>query len=274
LHFNSFCSRTISTIFLALPNIQGGKVTCMDTERFELDVDGERVVGVLHRGQEDGNACIIACHGLASYKDSNKYLTLAARGTDLGPSVVRFDFRGLGESQGDFEDSNVSKRLQDLGAVMDHVEDLGLDNMALFGSSLGGYVALLKASSDPRVRCVVAIATPFQMVELLEARSRPVDVHGPAGSTAEDLGEAFVDDLKLTDGRMLEAIGLVKAPTLVIHGSEDQVVPFDHARRIVKSMQCERSIVMVAGADHVFSDPDHLDTVMSSAMDWYKKYLL
>jgi alpha-beta hydrolase superfamily lysophospholipase len=246
----------------------------MDAERFELDVEGDRLVGLVHRPKEDSGACIIACHGLASYKDSNKYLTLAARGNDIGASVVRFDFRGLGESEGDFQDSNVTRRLKDLGVVMDHVEKLGHRSMALFGSSLGGYVALLKTSADPRVQCLVAIATPFQMVELLEARSRSVGVHEPAGSTAEELGEAFVEDLKKNDERMPEAVGLVKAPTLIMHGSEDQVVPFVHAKRIAKGMNCERSMVMVAGADHVFSDPDHLDTVMSSAMDWYKKHLL
>jgi alpha-beta hydrolase superfamily lysophospholipase len=246
----------------------------MGGRRFELDIGDERLVGVYHRGLEDLDACVIACHGLASYKDSHKYHRLAEACLDHGLSCVRFDFRGLGESTGRFEDSIVSKRLQDLEAVLGHVRgELGHANIGLFGSSLGGYVALLEAATDPGIKAVVAIATPFRMMELLEERARRkgVDVNG---HTSEELGPAFVEDLSLTDERLQEALGDLKVPTLLVHGSEDEVVPFVHAKRIAQRLGGVRELVMVADADHVFSDPEHLGTVLKASMEWYRKHVV
>jgi dipeptidyl aminopeptidase/acylaminoacyl peptidase len=240
-------------------------------EMFDLMVDGQRVVGLHHKGSKGQVACVVACHGLMSNKDSVKYQKLADRAVGLGLHATRFDFRGRGASQGQVEDSWGSKRLEDVKAVVDWlVGRYSFERFGLLGSSFGSYVSLLHAAADERVSAVVCLAAPFQMMELLEAREGEL---GQKGSTSEQLGPAFVEDLRKTDEMMRDAVERIKAPTLMIHGTEDDVVPIEQARRIYDKLSCGKRFLEVEGGDHVFSDQGHLDTVIEASVSWFDEKL-
>lgn len=240
----------------------------MSVERFELDIDGLGMVGIRHK-VENATACLITCHGFAANKDSKKYLGMAETCNRKGMDLVRFDFRGCGESGGEFRDSQVTRRLEDVGAVTDHVEGLGYRSIGLFGSSLGGYVALIKASIDPRIKATVCIASPYSMGNLIEKRLR-------AGETLEENGidQEYVVDLKEHDAYMLEAFLDINVPTLIIHGKDDTIVPADHARYIFKRIRSPvKEIEIIKDGDHVFSEPSHLRRVLDMAGQWFKDHL-
>lgn len=240
-------------------------------EKVAIPVGDDVIAGVLHRARNGKGACVITCHGLSSNKDSKKYTGLAERCVAKGLDLLRFDFRGLGESTGRFEESMVTRRIEDLGHVMDFVDkDLGFRRLALFGSSLGGYVILLKAGPDTRVRALVCLATPYSMGQLVEKRMEKGGVHG---TDDIGLGREFLQDLRSNDAFMLEELGGIGAPTLVVHGDRDETVPVDHAHYIFKRLRCEKRAEVVKGGDHVFSDPEHLDHVLSISTDWLVEHL-
>ncbi|HJR02307.1 MAG TPA: alpha/beta fold hydrolase, partial [Methylomirabilota bacterium] len=106
------------------------------------------MAAVLHLPDELPAPCVIACHGMGASKDSDKYLLLGRELPPAGLALVRFDFRGSGESGGLPREATIESRIADLDAVLAHLATRPeLDGrFGLLGSSLGGYVALWAAS--------------------------------------------------------------------------------------------------------------------------------
>ena len=140
----------------------------MKVEKVFFQSEGQRLAGVLHLPDQNSPPCVIASHGLLSSKDSEKYMALGERLSQEGIAMLRFDFRGIGESEGRLEDDTVSRRITDLGAAIDFMltrPGLGR-RIGLVGSSLGGYVSLFKAAMDKEIRALVIWATPFHLDDL------------------------------------------------------------------------------------------------------------
>src|SRR5512136_2990191 len=125
----------------------------MNVEKVFFESNGQKVAGVLHLPDEKNPPCVIASHGLLSSKESEKYIALGERISKEGMAMLRFDFRGIGESGGSEKDNTVSKKIADLSAAVDFIRSYpGLrKSVGLIGSSLGGFVSLIKASMDKRV---------------------------------------------------------------------------------------------------------------------------
>ena len=87
----------------------------MKVEKVSFNSDGYKISGILHIPNVLSRACVIASHGLLSSKNSEKYIALGERLSQEGFSMLRFDFRGVGESEGRIEDDTVSRRIVDLG---------------------------------------------------------------------------------------------------------------------------------------------------------------
>src|SRR6185503_695886 len=119
--------------------------SAVTAERFTVPIGGTSLVGVLHLPTTAGGPfpAVIACHGLGASKDSDKYLLLGATLPTVGLALVRFDFRGAGESGGSYREATTAMRIDDLEAVLDFLaKHPALSNrMGLLGSSMGGYVA-------------------------------------------------------------------------------------------------------------------------------------
>jgi len=244
----------------------------MEEERFEITIGDERLIGIHQMGLKHDDVCIVASHGLAASKDSPKYIELARRCKELGIPLVRFDYRGLGESDGGFLESVTTKRMDDLDAVINYVEDvLGIDRVGVFGSSLGGFLSILRASADVRVGSAVILATPFNLVELVESR---IETGGFESPEMEDIAPMFLKDLMDLGLDMDVTLRRVNCPTLVIHGSSDEVVPVEDAQMIHMWLRGKKQVSIIEGGDHVFSVPHHLDKVMTLSMDWFSKHLI
>ena len=83
--------------------------------------EGMRISGILHLPEEKNPPCVIASHGLLSSKDSEKYIALGEQISREGMAMLRFDFRGIGESEGREEDNTISKKIADLSAAIDFI---------------------------------------------------------------------------------------------------------------------------------------------------------
>jgi alpha-beta hydrolase superfamily lysophospholipase len=235
----------------------------MRLEKVTFQSEGQRVSGILHLPEVWSRGCVIASHGLLSSKDSEKYIAFGERISKEGIAMLRFDFRGIGESEGRIEDDTVSRRISDLGSAIDVVKsrpDLG-NHVGLLGSSLGGYLSLIKASMEREVRAVVIWATPFHLDDL-GSKKQEKDYPLP--------GEAFFEDL--SKHRLLPLLPKV-SDCLVIHGEKDELVPVDQAWEIFHNLGAPKEIHIIEGADHRLTDPKHRQRAMELSVEWFKKYL-
>jgi len=235
----------------------------MKTEKVIFQSEGQKVSGVLHLPDVWSGACVIASHGLLSSKDSVKYISLGEKLSREGFSMLRFDFRGIGESEGRIEDDTVSRRIADLGAAIDFIksrQDLG-NRLGLLGSSLGGYISLIRASMEQEIRTVVLWATPFHLDNLKSNKG---------GEGYEPPAEAFFKDLP--KHRLLPLLPKV-SNGMVIHGEKDELVPVDQAWEIFHGLCAPKEIHIIEGADHRLTDPKHRQRAMDLTVDWFKKCL-
>jgi len=235
----------------------------MKIEKVSFMSEGCRISGVLHFPDQKNPPCVIASHGLLSSKNSEKYIALGEQISREGMAMLRFDFRGIGESEGGEEDNTISKKIADLSAAIDFIRSFpGMGNrIGLLGSSLGGFLSLMKASMDKKIGAVVIWATPLHMDDL-GSKKQEEDYPLPP--------EAFFEDLP--KHRLLPLLPKV-SNCLVIHGEKDELVPMEQALGIFDSLSPPKEIHVIGGADHRLTDPAHRQRAIELSVDWFKKYL-
>jgi dipeptidyl aminopeptidase/acylaminoacyl peptidase len=219
----------------------------------------QKVVGNLHLPYEKA-PCVVTLHGLESSKDSGKWPTIAARLTDAGYACLRFNFKGCGvgpeKSEGAFEDVSLTARIQDYKCALRFLHDtkrVDMRRVGVIGSSFGGMVAV--AAQDNRIKAMVSLATPCTILQ---------------SSADRRFRKRFYDDLRTYD--LLKAVRSAP-PILILHGSADGVVPPEHAQKLYEAAPEPKRLEIVKGADHVFSQREHLNKVIDLSMEWFKRYL-
>ncbi len=230
---------------------------------------GERLVGILHG--ELGRTAAICCHGMLSTKDSAKHTRVAETLAAEGIAALRFDFAGCGESEGDFAETSYSSRVDDLKAAVEHLVGLGAERLVLFGSSMGGAVALLTAARDERIVAIATLAAvgyPAHIEERHPEMVAAIREQGFVDTPQGRIGRTFVDDALLHD--VISAVRVLLAPVLAIHGGEDEIVPVWDSHDIATAAR-NASLLIIDGADHRFSDPDHLQPAIDEIVQFLRK---
>ncbi len=214
-------------------------------EKFSL-MDGS-ISAVMHYASSD--KFIICCHGLYSSKDSTKYTELADLAQKEGISVIRFDFRGCGESAGSMHDSILSSRITDLQEVIRYTrKQFSSSSIALFGSSFGGLVSIITSSIDKKIASLAVLSTPYEIKDDL------------------GMGMKFMEDLKKYN--ILDTVGQTP-PILIIHGRKDELVPIGHAEKLYANA-CHDKKILFFDADHSFSTSRKES--LAASLEWIKKH--
>lgn len=233
----------------------------MNIERFVVPVGTRSISGALHRC-ETASPVIVCCHGLFSNKNSDKFYQIAEAFTREGLSVVRFDFGGCGESSGALADTTVTGRLQDLAAVMGYLA--GQEGLAgpygILGSSLGGYVGLLHAARHP-VAALSVWATPCDL---------PAITHSIPKEDLRKLKQDFFSDIRRHD--LAAALGALSS-VQVLHGTDDEVVPLEDARRIYAGVKSPKELLVLPGADHSITQPSCRRQAVAASLAWFTQQL-
>ncbi len=235
-------------------------------------VDKEKIIGTVHVPlYEKSDKCIVMCHGLLASRMSPKAVLLSTLLEKAGYYSLRFDFRGCGSSDGLLQDSVPSKRMDDLSSVLDHMEQqFDIRKIGLFGSSLGAYLSLLRAGTDPRVKVIVSVSSPHSMAELLE------DEYLETGTCEIDgirFGMNFLEDSRRWDMKMDKALSRIHCPVLFVQGSGDPLVPPLHAKKLYDHVQSEKRLEIIQGADHSYSCEEHLLKLVNMSAEWLNRYL-
>lgn len=196
----------------------------------------------------------------------------------LGIAVLRFDFTGLGSSEGDFANTNFSSNVEDLVAASDFLRREYEAPALLIGHSLGGAAVLAAAARVPESVAVATInapAEPSHVLGHLGAGAEAIEVSGEA--TVEIAGRAFrvtrqfLDDVSKT--KLRRAVGRLGRALLVMHAPEDSIVGIDHARRIFDAAKHPKGFVSLDGADHLLSRREDAAYAAATLATWVERYL-
>ena len=195
-----------------------------------------------------------------------------------GVATLRFDFTGLGESEGDFSDTNFSSNVDDLVAAAEFLDNEYDAPQVLVGHSLGGAAVIQAAQRIPSSVAVVTIGAPCDPAHLTHIfdHARPeLEEKGEAAVTLAGrkftIRQQFIDDLEMT--RMQEVLGRLGRALLVLHSPTDEIVGIENAGFIFQAAQHPKSFVSLDGMDHLVSDEGHSRYVGSLIASWVGRYL-
>ncbi|WP_019590288.1 MULTISPECIES: bifunctional alpha/beta hydrolase/OsmC family protein [unclassified Thioalkalivibrio] len=239
---------------------------------------GQMLAGRIDRPTGPVRAWALFAHCFTCGKD-NRAANRIARGlAETGIATLRFDFTGLGDSEGDFANSGFSSNLEDLLAAADYLRGRDAAPALLVGHSLGGAAVLGVAGRIPECRAVATIAAPFEADSVL-------DHFGEALETIETEGEAtvnlagrpfrirreFVEDLR--SQTQAERIRDLDRPLMILHAPGDTVVSVDAARRIFETARHPKSFVSLDDADHTLLNPADAEYVAGLVAAWGTRYI-
>jgi pimeloyl-ACP methyl ester carboxylesterase len=232
---------------------------------------GDTLSAVLHHPRGTSKGAAILCHGMDSDKESEKLIFLGRKLAEAGVLAVRFDFAYVGESSGKFEDITYSGEVEDLKAVHALVQDRDPGKTAVFGSSMGGTVALLFAAIEPRIAALVTLAAPvhpetFPRRLLTVAQLREWRDCGFTIYNGQRLNISLLEDLERLN--VPRAARDVKCPVLILHGDADAVVPVEEAHELHDSLSGVKRLSILKGGDHRLSDPVLMRRALDEAFHW------
>ncbi len=214
---------------------------------------------------------ILICHGMLSNKDSNKHKQFSEKLAERGFLVLRFDFSFVGESEGTLGEMTFTGEVEDLQSAVAYIRTRTDGPLGLIGSSMGSAIAALYAAQDPQVKAMVLMASLARPGEYDLQTEKIYREQGFIDTPLGDIGLQLLDDAKKQN--VLEAITKSKASVLLIHGQEDELIPPKEAMDLFQAAGGEKSIYILGGADHRFSEERHVNECASLIANWFSQYL-
>jgi putative redox protein len=241
--------------------------------------EGERLAARLDMPVDGAPlAYALFAHCFTCSKNLNAVVNISRALTRARIAVLRFDFTGLGESEGDFADTNFSSNVADLVAAAAFLEKEYEPPSILIGHSLGGAAVLRAAVGLPDVRAVATIgapADPGHVLKLLAGSRDEIEGRGEAAVKIAGrrftIRQQFLDDLEATG--MEEVIAGLGRALLIFHSPVDSIVGIENAENIYKAARHPKSFVSLDRADHLLGDADDSRYVGSVLAAWAAKYL-
>lgn len=240
---------------------------------------GAELASVLHHPlRAEPRAFVLFAHCFTCGKDALAAVRISRSLANQGFAVLRFDFAGLGESEGEFSKTSFSSNVEDLLAAARYLRETFSAPGLLVGHSLGGTAALAAAGEIPECKAIATIAAPMRPAHILSKFSQQLQEIRDHGSAEVNLAgrpfeitRQFVDDAESYD--LSERIGDMRRALLVIHAPLDEVVEVDEAGKIFKAAKHPRSFISLDGADHLLSDEQDAQYVARTIAAWAMRYL-
>ena len=215
---------------------------------------GERLDSVFTPGREGGDRIVLVTHGVTGRQDREYLVAICDALADAGFASLRFTYAGNHGSEGRFEECTISKEVEDLGAVIDAVRAAGFARVTYVGHSMGGAVGALRAADDDRLDSYVSLAG---MVHIADFMDRTFGHLTPGADVMLDkpecpLSREFLDDAR-AHGSTLAAVRRLTIPTLIVHGTADELVPHQDGVDHRDAAPDVTTLLSIDGADHRFS---------------------
>lgn len=242
---------------------------------------GDELVARLELPDPEGSepaAYALFAHCFTCSKDLKAVGWISRALVERGIAVFRFDFTGLGESEGDFADTDFSSNLDDLEAAAEFLRREHRAPEILVGHSLGGAAVLAAAERIPEAKAVATIAAPSDTDHLRDTLIRQApeleeedeaEVH--LGGRKFRIRQKLLQDL--AQGGLERAIRELGRPLLIFHSPVDDIVGIDHARRIYEAAKHPKSFVSLDDAHHLLTDPRDARYVGEVLAAWAGRYV-
>lgn len=255
----------------------------MTMQHRQFEVGGQTIIASLHVPEVTPAAGVVMCHGFSGMRIEAHFLFVkAARELcAAGLNVLRFDFRGSGESDGQFADMTIEGEIADALAALEVLRaepSVEPERVGLLGLSLGGLVAACAAARDGRVAALVLWAAVGDLMEVFKLRSNWEEVEAALARQryvergAHRIGRGFWEDCRRVEP--LAEVGSYPGPALVVHGSADQSVPADHAQRYLAALPGrDKTGHIIEGADHTFTSVAWEREAIGVTRDWLSERL-
>lgn len=251
----------------------------MPTERFQFEgSEGQQLAAALDTPDGPIHAYALFAHCFTCGKDGLAAKRIAVALSAKGIAVLRFDFTGLGSSEGEFANSTFSSNVADLVRAADHLRKTRGAPALLIGHSLGGAAVLAAAKQIADVKAVVTIAAPSDPAHVTGLFADSIEKIRKDGHAEVSLAgrpftikREFIDDVA-EQNLMTDVAGLHKA-LLVMHAPTDDTVGIDNATRIFVTAKHPKSFVSLAGADHLLSDRRDSVYVADVVAAWASRYI-
>jgi putative redox protein len=240
--------------------------------------DGAQLAARLDMPEGPHLATSIFAHCFTCSKDIPAARRIAARLAAMGIAVLRFDFTGLGHSEGEFANTSFTSNVDDIVAAAAHLASEGLAPSLLIGHSLGGAAVLKAAGSIPSVKAVVTIgapADPSHVTHNFTGALPEIAAKGKAsvmlGGRSITVGQGFVEDVSAA--ALTPAIGALKRALLVMHAPRDETVDISNATTIFAAAKHPKSFVTLDNADHLITRAADAEYAAEVIAAWAARYL-
>jgi uncharacterized OsmC-like protein/alpha/beta superfamily hydrolase len=246
-------------------------------QKVEFTSAGLTLSGALETPESNIRCYALFAHCFTCGKDVVAASRISRALTRQGIAVLRFDFTGLGNSDGDFANTNFSSNLQDLLAACDFLRDNYKAPALLIGHSLGGAAVLAMATAVEEVKAVATIGAPHKAEHVVHNFSVSLEQLIAKGEAQVDLGgrqfnikKQFVDDL---DNQEYADLGKLRKALLVMHAPLDATVGIGEAEKIYMEARHPKSFISLDDADHLLSRKVDAQYVASIIAAWADRYL-
>ncbi len=247
---------------ITFPNSEGQQLAA----RLELPLD-----------QHPHNFVLFA-HCFTCSKNLGAVRAISDALTQKGLGVLRFDFTGLGDSEGDFADTNFSSNVNDLIAAAEYLEKNYQAPSLLIGHSLGGAAVLYAAQQLESVRAIATVGAPAEpqhVNHLLQSGITEIEKTGQAtvsiGGRPFTIKKQFLDDLQTK--QLKNIIPNLKKALLILHSPQDRTVSIDNAQQLYLAAKHPKSFITLDGADHLLSNKKDALYTGHMIASWSERYL-
>jgi len=245
--------------------------------KVEFPSQGQNLAGLLETPAQPIRAYVLFAHCFTCGKDVAAASRISRFLVQYGFAVFRFDFTGLGNSDGDFANTNFSSNTEDLLAAAAFLEQQYQAPQLLIGHSLGGAAVLAMAGKLPKVKAIVTIAAPFEASHVIHNFDAHLDTIEQSGSAKVNLGpreftikKQFIDDLR---NQTTAHIQHLNKALLVLHSPIDLTVDIADAEKIYKAAKHPKSFVSLDTADHLLSKSIDSEYVAQTISGWASRYI-
>ena len=239
---------------------------------------GDTLAARLDRPDTPARAYALFAHCFTCGKDIAAASRIARALTEHGIAVLRFDFTGLGSSDGDFANTHFSSNVDDLAAAADHLREHFAAPSILVGHSLGGAAVIAAAHRIPEAQAVVTVgapADPGHVTHLFDGHRETIEREGEAEVSLAGrpftIRKGFLDDV--CNQSLMGHLRDLKKALLVMHGPLDQTVGIDNASQIFGAAKHPKSFITLDRADHLLRNPADAAYAANVIAAWVERYL-
>ncbi|MPZ40220.1 MAG: alpha/beta fold hydrolase [Rhizobiales bacterium] len=251
----------------------------MPSERFDFpNAKGEKLAAVLDLPEGTPRATALFAHCFTCGKNVVAAKRIADALTAQGIAVLRFDFTGLGSSEGEFANTTFSSNVADLVAAADHLRRTRQAPALLIGHSFGGAAVLAAADQVTEVRAVVTIAAPSDpshvthlFKDKLDAIEQQGDVEVALAGRPFRISREFLADI--SEQKLVDRVARLRKALLIFHSPTDDTVGIENASEIFLAAKHPKSFISLAGADHLLSTRSDAVYVANVLAAWAERYL-